>query len=78
MAFQKGFLRLRRINPVDRLAGVRQTEDEHVALGLHPVQHNPDLAEVHLGLRTWSVLLRDERLHPASGLHIDLRPRTRT
>ncbi|MDQ0031069.1 hypothetical protein J2S89_002913 [Arthrobacter bambusae] len=39
-----------RVNSVDSLAVVGQAEDEHAALRLHPIQHDADFAEVHLGL----------------------------
>lgn len=62
-----------RVDAVNGLARVRQAVDEHVALGLHAVQDDVDLAEVDLGLRARGVVLRHHRLHPAPGLQIDLR-----
>ena len=63
-----------RIDPVDGLPGVRQADDEHVALGHHTVQHDPEFSEVHLSFNARRVLLRDENLDTAPGLNIDLGP----
>lgn len=70
---EERFLRLRRIDPVDRFPRVREAEREHVALGLYPSQHHPDLTEVDLRLRARRVLLRDEYLRQPARLHVDLR-----
>jgi hypothetical protein len=64
VALQERFLRLGRVDPVDGLAGMREPQHEHVALGPHPADHDPDLAEVDLGLLAGGVLLGDERLRP--------------
>lgn len=74
MAFQECLLGLGWINPVDGLARVGEPEDEHVALRFHAVQHDPDFTEVHFGLSAGGMFLRDECLHTAASLHIDLGP----
>lgn len=51
----------------------RTVHDEQAALRYRPVQDHPDSPEVHLGLSSRRVLLRDECRHPANGLDIDLR-----
>jgi hypothetical protein len=43
-----------------------------VALGFHPGQHHPDLAEVDLGYRAWRVLLRDEHFRQPACFQVDL------
>jgi hypothetical protein len=73
-AFQESFLRLSWVNSMNGLAGVRQPEDQHVALRLHPVQRDPDFTEVHLGLSARGMFLREKNLHAAAGLHVDLGP----
>lgn len=74
VTFQESLLSLRWVDPVDRFAGVREPQNEHMALGLHPIQGAPDFTEVRLGIRARRVFLRDKRFHPAAGLDIDLRP----
>ncbi len=73
VAFEERFLRLGRIDPMDRLAGVGQTEGEHMALDLHPSQHHPDLPEVDFRLRPRRMFLRDKHLRQPAGLRINLR-----
>jgi len=72
VALEERFLRLRRIDPVDRLPRVRQAEGEHVALRLHPGQDHPDVPEIDLRLSPWRMLLRDEHLLQPAGRSIDL------
>lgn len=75
MTLQERFLRLRRVDPVDGAAGVRESEGEHVTLRLDSGQNHPDFAEVDLGLRAGGVQLRHERLHrPPAGFDLDLHP----
>ena len=61
VTLQECFLSARWVNAVDRCPGVGQAVHEQVALGLHPVQDHPHIAEVDLGLNPWQVLLRDHR-----------------
>ena len=74
MPLEERFLRLGGVHTVDRLPGVGEPQDEHVALGPHPAQDDPDLTEVDLGLLTRAVVLGDERLKAASALEVDLCP----
>jgi hypothetical protein len=75
VALEERLLTARRVHPVDRGAGVRQAVHEQVALGLHPIQDHPHLAEVDLRLHTRGVVLRDHRDHrDLAVLDRDLRP----
>jgi hypothetical protein len=48
---------------VERPARARQPHHEHPQLDQHPGDLRVELAEVHLGLRTWRVRLRHHDLH---------------
>lgn len=74
MPFKESFLRLCWIDPMDGAARSGQTEYEHVAFRLHPVQHDPDFTEINLGLRAWCMFLRHKHLDPTAGFDINLRP----
>ncbi len=60
--------------PVRRPTRVRQPQREQLRLRLHPAQHNPEVGEVDLSLRTRGVGLRHEPLAELpAGLDRDLR-----
>jgi len=74
VAFQERLLPAGREHLVHRLAGIRQAQHEQEALGHHPGQPHPQLAEVHLGVLPGRVMLGHE--HPgrtAALLDADLR-----
>jgi len=68
----------RGVDPVHRLARVRQSQREQRALAQLAVQVQPDVAEVDLGLGPRLVRLRDERsLDALAGGRLDMRPALR-
>ncbi len=60
--FQERLLAAAGVDLVDGLAGIRHAVDEQVALGQHPGQVHPQLAEVDLGLLSRGMVLADEHL----------------